>query len=67
MVTSQPVIRWRMLEHRELAILLSLRFLYTDYLTKNGARYNVAIDDPNEKKYTGNEMALMPLQSEKKL
>jgi hypothetical protein len=26
-VTSQPVIRWRMLEHRELAILLSLRFL----------------------------------------
>jgi hypothetical protein len=32
-------------------------------LKKNGPRYNFAIDDPNEKKYTGNKMALKTLQT----
>jgi hypothetical protein len=36
---------------------------YTGVLKKNGLRYNFAIDDPNEKKYTGNEMALKTLQT----
>jgi hypothetical protein len=31
---------------------------YTGCLKKNGPRYNFAIDDPNEKKYTGDEMTL---------
>jgi hypothetical protein len=30
---------------------------------KNGPRYNFATDDPNEKKYTGHEMALKTLQT----
>jgi hypothetical protein len=30
---------------------------------KNGPRYNFAIDDPNEKKYTGNEIALKTLKT----
>jgi hypothetical protein len=34
----------------------------TGCLKKNGPRYNFAIDDPNEKNYTGNEMALKTLQ-----
>jgi hypothetical protein len=32
-------------------------------LIKNGPRYNLAIDDPNKEKYTGNEMALKTLQT----
>jgi hypothetical protein len=35
----------------------------TGYLKKNGPRYNFATDNPNEKKYTGNEMALKTLQT----
>jgi hypothetical protein len=34
----------------------------TGCLKKNGPPYNFAIDDPNEKNYTGNEMALKTLQ-----
>jgi hypothetical protein len=30
---------------------------------KNGSRYNFVIDNPNEKKYTGNGMALKRLQT----
>jgi hypothetical protein len=30
---------------------------------KNGPRYNFAIDDPNEKNYTANQMALKTLQT----
>jgi hypothetical protein len=32
-------------------------------LKKNGPRYNFATDNPNEKNYTGNEMALKTLQT----
>jgi hypothetical protein len=35
----------------------------TGCLIKNGPRYNFAIDNPNEKKFTGNEMALKTLQT----
>jgi hypothetical protein len=37
--------------------------LNTGCLTKNGPRYNFAIDDSNENNYTGNEMALETLQT----
>jgi hypothetical protein len=36
---------------------------YTGYLKKNGPRYNFATDNPNEKNYTGNEMALKTFQT----
>jgi hypothetical protein len=36
---------------------------HTGCLKKNGPRHNFAIDDPNEKNYTGNEMALKALQT----
>jgi hypothetical protein len=35
----------------------------TGCLIKNDPRYNLAIDNPNEKKYTGNEMTLKTLQT----
>jgi hypothetical protein len=38
-------------------------FKNTGCLTKNGPRYNLAIDDPNKKDHTGNEMALKTLQT----
>jgi hypothetical protein len=38
-------------------------WIYTGCLKKNDPRYNFAIDDPNEKNYTGNEMALKTLQT----
>jgi tRNA U34 5-carboxymethylaminomethyl modifying enzyme MnmG/GidA len=37
--------------------------LYTGCLKKNGPRYTFAIDDPNEKNCTGNEMTLKTLQT----
>jgi hypothetical protein len=40
-----------------------LIFLYSDCLIKKGPSYNFAIDNPNEKNYTGNEMALNTLQT----
>jgi hypothetical protein len=49
------------------SLLLSLRPYGLNYeedvFKKNGPRYNFATDDPNEKKYTGNEMALKTLQT----
>jgi hypothetical protein len=49
-------------------LLLSLRPYGLNYeedtvFKKNGPRYNFATDDPNEKNYTGNEMALKTLQT----
>jgi hypothetical protein len=38
--------------------------LHTGCLKENGPRYNFAIDDPNEKKYTGNKMALKQYKPE---
>jgi hypothetical protein len=35
----------------------------TGCLIKNDPRYNFAIDNPNGKKYTGNEMALKTLET----
>jgi hypothetical protein len=49
-------------------VFLSLRPYGQNYedtgcLKKNGPRYNFATDNPNEKKYTGNKMALKTLQT----
>jgi hypothetical protein len=52
--------------HQKLFKNMSIKYLvvkYTGCLKKNGPRYNFAIDDPNEKNYTENEMALKTLQS----
>jgi hypothetical protein len=40
-----------------------ITFVYTGCLKKNGPRYSFAIDNPNEKNYTGNEMTLKALQT----
>jgi hypothetical protein len=41
----------------------SYLYIIQAVLKKNGPRYNFAIDDPNEKNYAGNEMALKTLQT----
>jgi hypothetical protein len=43
------------------SLLLGLRPSGQNYEEDTG--YNFATDDPNEKKYTGNEMALKTLQT----
>jgi hypothetical protein len=40
-----------------------ITFVYTGCLKENGPRYSFAIDNPNEKNYTGNEMTLKALQT----
>jgi hypothetical protein len=46
-----------------LKLLQVVKHGYRLFKKKNDPRYNFAIDDPNEKNYTGNEMALKTLQT----
>jgi hypothetical protein len=44
-------------------MIIMMMIFNTGCLIKNGQRYNFAIDNPNEKNFTGNEMALKTLQT----
>jgi hypothetical protein len=44
-------------------MIIMMMIFNTGCLIKNGPRYNFAIDNPNEKIFTGNEMALKTLQT----
>jgi hypothetical protein len=61
-VIEKGFINWRVLP----LVKINTYFRYTLYtgcLKKKGPHHNFAIDDPKEKNYIGNEMALKTLQT----